>query len=85
MWWALHRVCVCQCKWLHTYVTYATGAASSETPTAPDAATAINALDNLTVVIAGHNRTRISRSRYGGMWSSQTTEAQGHGVRQSCA
>ena len=37
----------------NTYVTYATGAASSETLTAPDVATAINALDNLTVSDCG--------------------------------
>lgn len=37
----------------NTYVTYATGAASSETQTAPDVATAINALDNLTVSDCG--------------------------------
>ncbi len=37
----------------NTYVTYATGAASSETQTAPDVATAINVLDNLTVSDCG--------------------------------
>ena len=37
----------------NTYVTYATGAASSETQTAPDGATAINVLDNLTVSDCG--------------------------------
>ena len=37
----------------NTYVTYATGAASSETLTAPDVATAINVLDNLTVSDCG--------------------------------
>lgn len=37
----------------NTYVTYATGAASSETQTAPDVATAINVLDNMTVSDCG--------------------------------